>query len=87
MGVSFDIRCAKCGKINMLEPREGIRKVLEGDFIACRRCRTEFNKISVPNSPVVAEIVKEYLFISDRVNIYPYTGNDPIALGTYQTIE
>jgi hypothetical protein len=79
---SFSVRCNVCGHSNRpaKSPREGIRKVLTGEFRFCHKCNSEFTKIVVPNRPLVEE-VRLGLNVAPRVEIVGYNDCIPKAQG------
>lgn len=57
---AFYLVCS-CGHRNAPDhsPRKGIRKVLIGEFSACRKCGKEFTKIQLTDRPLVRKLVQE----------------------------
>ena len=61
MYTPFSVKCTHCGHRNKPKPgiRDGIKAVLSGEFITCRKCGYEFNEITVPTRPLVMKVYKE----------------------------
>jgi len=78
----FNLQCSSCGHKNRPARSfsEGIRLVLAGSFTRCRSCGSEFTKIRIPNRPLVEELLED-LDVSPLVEIFPYNGKPPVAIG------
>jgi len=80
---SFSVRCTTCGHVNQPErgAEAGIKEVLNGDFNSCRRCKTRFATVIVPNRPIVKRLVENGYSVTPHVKIMNYSGKVPMAVG------
>ena len=79
----FSVHCGGCGynARPARSPREGVRKVLAGEFAKCPSCKAEFAKIRVPKRPLVETVARTLATLHEIVELVGYTGNVPKALG------
>lgn len=79
----FSVRCGGCNYVARPapSPREGIRKVLSGEFTKCPSCKADFAKIRVPRRPLVEAVARTLSSLHERVELVDYVGNVPKALG------
>lgn len=79
----FSVRCGGCKHVSRPapSPREGVRKVLAGEFTKCPSCGAEFVKVRVPKRPLVDAVVRTLPSLHAIVELVGYSGNVPKALG------
>lgn len=79
----FSVHCGGCGHNSRPapSPREGIRKVLAGEFTKCPSCKAPFVKIRVPKRPLVEVVARTLSPLHAIIELSDYSGKPPRALG------
>lgn len=79
----FTVHCGGCSynARPAQSPREGVRKVLSGEFSECPACKAKFVKIRVPKRPLVEDTLRTLPSLSAIVELVSYSGTVPRALG------
>jgi hypothetical protein len=67
----FMVHCQDCGHHSTpaRSLKEGMRRILAGEFTSCRGCGKEFAEIHVPDRPLVRQIQTELGRVSQIVRI------------------
>ena len=84
---TFHVACKHCHHTNRPanNTMNSIRKVMRGEFTKCRKCGKAFTRIDMPIRPLVTKVATEFMsngiLMDDRVKLYEYEGNVPMAYG------
>ena len=79
----FSVHCGGCGHNSRPapSPREGIRRVLSGEFASCVSCNAIFVNVRVPKRPLVEAVARTLSSLHASIELVEYSGKPPRALG------